>query len=329
MIVFSGVQPTGTLTIGNYFGAIRHFVSLQNDAKEAYYSIVDLHAITVPHNSKTLAAQTRNVARYYVASGLDPQKSVLFVQSHVSAHAELAWLFTCVVRFGELMRMTQFKEKGEGKDTVSAGLFTYPALMAADILLYQTTHVPVGEDQKQHLELTRDIAERFNRDFGQTFVVPEAFIPNIGKRIMALDDPTKKMSKSNPKDASRINLSDPPDVIRRKIRGAATDSDRKIRYDPEKKPGISNLLVLMSLATGVSIPDLEKQYAAASYKTFKEDVAEAIVAVVEPLRDRALELLDSEIDRLLAEGAERAEVKARATLARAQNRIGFLPRYRP
>ncbi|RKQ85622.1 tryptophan--tRNA ligase [Brockia lithotrophica] len=326
MIVFSGVQPTGTLTLGNYFGAIRHFVALQDVAKEAYYSIVDLHAVTVPHDPSALAAQTRNVARYYVASGLDPRKSVLFVQSHVPAHAELAWILTCVVRFGELMRMTQFKEKSEGRDTVSAGLFTYPALMAADILLYQTTHVPVGEDQKQHLELTRDLAERFNRDFGPTFVVPEALIPPVGARIMSLDDPTKKMSKSNPNDASRINLSDPPEVIRRKIRRATTDSGQEIRYDPEQKPGISNLLVLMSLSTGIPIPELESRYAGASYKTFKEDVAEAIVSVVEPLRDRALELLDSEVDRLLAEGAERAEAKARVTLALARERMGFLPR---
>lgn len=255
--VLSGVQPTGDIHIGNYVGAMMHFVELQQD-HECYFCIVDLHALTVPQDPEELRNKTYELAGIYLAIGLDPEKSTIFVQSQVSAHAELAWLLSCMAYFGELSRMTQFKDKSKGKENVSVGLFTYPALMAADILLYQADYVPVGNDQKQHLELTRDLAERFNNRFGETFVLPEPLIADVGARIMSLTDPTKKMSKSDADENGRINLLDSPDVVKKKIMRAITDSESVIRYDPENKPGVSNLLSLYSVMSGLSIPDLEK-----------------------------------------------------------------------
>lgn len=325
VIIFSGVQPSGELTLGNYLGAIRQFVDLQNRGAAAYYSVVDLHATTVEHDPRRLAEYTRMVAKLYVASGIDPERSVIFVQSHVPAHSELAWILMCLARTGELNRMTQFKEKGRGSESVAVGLYTYPVLMAADILLYRTTHVPVGEDQKQHLELTRDLAERFNRTYGETFVLPEPLIPDVGARIMALDDPTKKMSKSNPNPNSRIGLLDPPELIERKIMRAVTDSEGTVRYAPEEKPGISNLLAILSLSSGIPIAELERRYAGVGYGAFKRDVAQAVVEALRPIQAAYAALSDDAIERVLADGAERARAVAEATLAEVKARFGYLP----
>ncbi|MDI3256519.1 MAG: tryptophan--tRNA ligase [Kyrpidia sp.] len=324
MRVFSGMQPSGTPTLGNYLGAMRHFVEIQDQA-ECYYCVVDLHAVTVPQEPAALHRQSRQLSALYIAAGIDPARSVLFLQSHVPAHTQLGWLMECLVHYGELGRMTQFKEKSEGKDGVSAGLFTYPALMAADILLYRATHVPVGEDQKQHLELTRDLAERFNKRYGETFVIPEPLIPKVGGRIMSLDDPTKKMSKSNANPGSYISLLDEPDDIRKKIRRAVTDSEAEVRFDPERKPAVSNLLTIYSLCADTPIPDLEKKYAGVGYGPFKQDLAEAVVARLEPLQQRYRELVDSpELDRLLADGAARARATAEPNLRSAMEHMGFV-----
>lgn len=322
--VLSGIQPSGTLTIGNYLGAMKHFVELQDEA-DCLFCIVDLHAITVPQDPQELRHNSRSLAALYLAAGIDPKKSVLFVQSHVPAHAELGWILQCIAYYGELSRMTQFKDKASRHEVVTAGLFTYPALMAADILLYQADLVPVGEDQKQHLELTRDVAERFNSRFGETFVIPEPMIPKVGGRIMSLEDPSKKMSKSDASEGAYISMLDDPDVIRRKIMRAVTDSEREVRYDPERKPAISNLLTIFSLFSGRSIEDLEKEYHDAGYGTFKNALAEVVVEALRPIQQRYHEWMNSpDLDRVLREGAEKASALAAPTIAKVKERVGFL-----
>ncbi|HHV55647.1 MAG TPA: tryptophan--tRNA ligase [Firmicutes bacterium] len=327
--VFSGVQPSGSLTIGNYLGALRHFTRLQYEA-DCYFCVVDLHALTVPQDPEELYQNTLNTARLFVACGVDPKQATIFVQSHVPAHTTLSWLMECNTYYGELRRMTQFKDKAAKHDVVTAGLFTYPALMAADILLYQTDEVPVGEDQRQHLELTRDIAMRMNNRFGPLFKVPEPYIApkTAGGRIMSLQNPAEKMSKSSDDPRSYIALLDPPDVVRKKIRSAVTDSGREIRYDPEEKPALSNLLVIYSLATGESIDSLEERYRNSGYGQFKADLAEAVVELLAPIQERFRELSEpGVIENILAEGADRAERVAAETLARVQAAMGLVPRH--
>lgn len=329
--IFSGIQPSGQITLGNYLGALKQFVALQPQDQEhgavepePYYCIVDLHAITVPQDPAQLRARILDLAALYLAVGLDPKRSTLFVQSDVSAHAELGWLLQCVAYMGELSRMTQFKEKSEGKESILTGLYTYPVLMAADILLYQTDVVPVGDDQKQHLELTRDLAERFNTRFGDTFTVPEVMTLEQGARIMSLDDPTKKMSKSNPNPQSRVELLDTPAEIRKKFSRAVTDSDREIRYDTVAKPAVSNLLVIYSLTTGESIESICEQYATKGYGDFKKGLAEAVVSHLEPIQQRYREIRTSgEVQRVLREGAERASAVADKTMHTVRERMGI------
>lgn len=324
--IFSGVQPTGNVHIGNYLGAILQFVRLQDEAEEAFYCIVDLHAVTVPHDPHQLREKTLEIAKIYMAAGLDPKRSTLFVQSHVPEHAELGWILQCVARVGELNRMTQFKEKAEGKDTVSVGLYTYPALMAADILLYHTTHVPVGEDQKQHLELTRDLAERFNKQYGPLFTLPEPIIGEVGARIMALDEPEKKMSKSAKNEMSRILILDAPEMIRKKILRAVTDTDTEIRFDPERKPGISNLLSIYSLFADIPISELEKRYKGVQYGAFKKDLAEILIDSLSKIRERVEGLSDEEVEEVLREGAIKAHETAEKTMNQVKELFGFLAR---
>jgi tryptophanyl-tRNA synthetase len=324
--VLSGVQPSGGLTLGNYLGAIRNFVQLQHQA-DCYFCIVDLHALTVPQDPKELYKNTLDLARLYVAAGIDPEKATIFVQSHVPAHAQMGWLMECTAYFGELRRMTQFKDKSKKQEMVTTGLFTYPALMAADILLYQTTHVPVGEDQKQHLELARDLAIRLNHRFGDFLTVPEPYIPprKAGGRIMSLTDPTRKMSKSLEDPNGNIYLLDSPDVIRNKIKRAVTDLGREVRYDEKNKPGISNLMVILSLCTGMSLDEISSKYD--GYGQFKKDVAEAVVATLEPIQKRFHELSEpGVIEEILARGAHRAEQVASRTLADLHDRLGLVPR---
>jgi tryptophanyl-tRNA synthetase len=322
--VLSGIQPSGALTIGNYIGAMRQFVQLQHEA-DCLFCVVDLHAVTVPQDPKMLRSRSREVAALYLAVGIDPSKANIFIQSHVPAHAELGWLMETLVHFGELERMTQFKDKSEGKEGISASLFTYPALMAADILLYQTTHVPVGDDQKQHLELTRDLAQRFNNRFGETFVIPEPLIQKVGGRVMSLDNPTKKMSKSDPNAGSYILLLDPPDVIRKKLSRAVTDSEMSVRYDWDTKPAISNLLEIYSLCSDETIESIEKRYEGQGYGAFKKDLAEVIVNKLTPIQERYNQLIKSdELDRVLREGAMKVAELAEPTLRQVKDRMGFL-----
>jgi len=324
--VFSGVQPTSELHLGNYLGAIRRFVELQ-DEMDCVYSIVDLHAITVPKEPAALKENSLKLAALFMAVGLDPDRIILFLQSQVRAHSELAWLLQCVTYTGELNRMTQFKEKSQGKETVSVGLYTYPALMAADILLYDTNYVPVGNDQKQHLEFTRNIAERFNSRFGETFVIPEPLIANIseGARIMALDDPEKKMSKSNPNPYSKINLLDSPSKIKKSIMKAITDSDSEIRYDWEEKRGISNLMTIHSVMSGQTIKEIEKTYANSGYGTFKKDLTEIVVDSLSPIQKKYEEIRKSgEVETAMKNGAEKASSIADEVVMRAKKRMGFV-----
>lgn len=322
--VFSGVQPSGNLTIGNYIGALRQFVALQHEA-DCLYCIVDLHALTVAQDPVALREQILNLAALYLAIGLDPQKITLFIQSHVPAHAELAWLLQCTSYMGEMSRMTQYKDKSRGQAQVSVGLFTYPALMAADILLYQADLVPVGEDQKQHVELTRDIAIRFNHRYGETFRVPEVMIPKIGARIMGLDDPGRKMSKSSANPASYIALLDPPTTIRKKLARAVTDSEASVRFDPGAKPAISNLMAIYSQLAGLSLAELEQRYAGWGYGRFKADLADVVSAALAPVRERYQELRPSgELRRVLGEGAQRAAALAAPTLRSAMEKMGLV-----
>ncbi|TZE82914.1 tryptophan--tRNA ligase [Calorimonas adulescens] len=321
--VLSGVQPTGDIHIGNYVGAMMHFVELQQD-HECYFCIVDLHALTVPQDPEELRNKTYELAGIYLAIGLDPEKSTIFVQSQVSAHAELAWLLSCMAYFGELSRMTQFKDKSKGKENVSVGLFTYPVLMAADILLYQADYVPVGNDQKQHLELTRDLAERFNNRFGETFVLPEPLIADVGARIMSLTDPTKKMSKSDADENGRINLLDSPDVVKKKIMRAITDSESVIRYDPENKPGVSNLLSLYSVMSGLSIPDLEKKYEGCGYGILKKDLVDVVNEKLKAIQDMYYGFSRGELEMILRKGREKAEAVAEKTLHDVKSKMGLV-----
>jgi len=323
--VFSGVQPTGQIQLGNFI-TMQKFVKLQ-ETHDCFYCIVDLHSITVPQDPKELHKNSLELAALYVALGIDPKKSTLFLQSQVSAHAELAWLLQCNTYMGELSRMTQFKDKSAGKKAFSTGLFTYPVLMAADILLYDTDYVPVGNDQKQHLELTRDIAQRFNNKFGETFVVPEPMISKVGARIMSLDDPTTKMSKSNPNVHSKISVLDPPNKIKKTIMKATTDSDGIVKYDVENKPGISNLLTIYSVLSDYSIEELEAKYEGCGYGDFKKDLVEVVQNALAPIQQRYHEILDSgEILEILKEGAEKAEKVAAPILNKTKEALGFVPR---
>jgi len=324
--VFSGIQPTGAAHIGNYFGAIRSWVDNQ-DEHEAFYCIVDLHSLTLPWDPKALAEATVSKGAELLACGIDPDRSVLFVQSHVPEHAELAWVLSCVARMGELRRMVQFKEKSKGEtESVGVGLFTYPVLQAADVLLYRAHGVPVGEDQRQHIELMRDIGQRFNSLLGKTFVLPEAWIPPAGARIMALDDPTQKMSKSAERPASMVQLVDAPDAIVKKVKSAVTDSGREIRAD-EDKPALTNLLTIFSVATGEPIAGLEERFTGAGYGDFKSALAEALVERFRPIRERYEELMadPAETHRLLAAGAAAASGVARRTMSDVRARCGLAP----
>lgn len=324
--VLSGIQPSGQLTLGNYIGALRNFVLLQHE-HECYFMVVDLHAITVPQEPEALREQSESVASLFIAAGIDPGKSAVFLQSHVPAHAELGWLLTTQTYMGELERMTQFKDKSEGKQSIGAGLFVYPALMAADILLYNADLVPVGDDQKQHLELTRDLAHRFNTKYGDEFTIPEPYIPQVGARIMSLDDASKKMSKSNPNPGSYIALLDAPDVIRKKIARATTDSGRDIRFDPVNKPEISNLMTIYANCSNMSLDQIERHYEGQGYGPFKKDLAEQVVGVLEPLQQRYRDIRESgEIRRILKDGAERVSEVANRTVSQVKEKMGFLPR---
>lgn len=321
--VFSGIQPSGTVTLGNYLGAMKHFVDMQED-NQCYFCIVDQHAITQPQDRLKLRENIRSLAALYLAVGLDPEKAVLFVQSEVPAHAQLGWMMQCVAYIGELERMTQFKDKSSGKEAVSASLLTYPPLMAADILLYGTNVVPVGEDQKQHLELTRDLAERFNKKYNDIFTVPEVKIPKEGARIMSLTDPTSKMSKSNPNPKSYITILDEPQTIRKKIKSAVTDTEGTVRYDKEQKPGIANLLTIYSVFTGESIESLCEKYQDKGYGDFKADLAEVVVNALTPIQERYHELLQSdELDVILDNGAKRANAQAVRMLHKAERAMGL------
>ena len=321
--IFSGAQPTGNLHIGNYLGALRNWVGLQHEY-ESFFCIVNLHAITLPQDPKHLAEKTRELARIYLAAGIDPKVSVIFIQSDVPAHAELAWILNCVTRIPELERMTQFKDKAKKqREQVGAGLLTYPTLMAADILLYQTDLVPVGHDQKQHLELTRDLAQRFNRDYGDTFTLPDVFIPKVGAKIAALDDPSKKMSKSEENDNSRINMLDDADTVRRKFRRAVTDSGSEIRFD-ESRPGVTNLLSVYQIMTGRAPAEIEAHFEGKGYGKLKEEVAEATVEYLRPFRERVLAITDEELNRVLADGRDRARSIAGETLRRVYERLGIV-----
>jgi tryptophanyl-tRNA synthetase len=326
--LFSGMQPTyDSLHLGNYLGALVQWVAMQ-DTHDAVYCVVDLHAITVEVAPDRLRERTRRTAAQYLAGGVDPTRSILFVQSHVPEHAQLAWVLGCITGFGEAARMTQFKDKSakQGSERASVGLFTYPILQAADIVLYDADQVPVGEDQRQHLELTRDLAQRFNTRFGPTLRVPEPYIVASTGKICDLQEPTSKMSKSSASQAGVVDLLDEPGAIAKKIKSAVTDAERSIRYDPETKPGVSNLLTIYSALTGQAIQELEDAYSGKGYGDLKGDLAEVVLGVAEPFRERTLGLLDDpeSLDALLAEGADRARTLASATLARVFDRVGFL-----
>jgi len=322
--IFSGIQPSGDPHIGNYSGGFRQYAQTQEQG-EAVFCIVDLHAITLQHDPAALRDGTYDIAAMLFATGIDPERSVVFVQSHVTAHAEAAWLLSSVAGYGQLGRMTQFKEKAAEEDFVSAALFTYPVLMAGDILLYQTDIVPIGDDQRQHLELSRDIAQRFNSRYGETFVVPEGVYPETGGRVMNLQEPSVKMSKSRGAESGTVLMLDPPETVHKKVRSAVTDSGSEVRYDPEEKPGISNLIELMTVVTGDSIQDVEARYDGSGYGQFKSDVADEIVALLEPIQARYAEVRGDqvELERLLAMGAEKARALSGPTLAQMYERIGF------
>jgi tryptophanyl-tRNA synthetase len=324
MRIFSGIQPTGVKHLGNYIGAIRQYVATQDDG-DAYFCIVDLHSITVTYDPDDLRESTLSLAALLVAAGLDPEHCTLFVQSHLHEHAEAAWLLGSVASFGELRRMTQFKEKAEEQEFVSAGLFTYPVLQAADILLYQTDIVPIGDDQRQHVELSRDIAERFNARFGETLTVPKAVFAEVGARVMDLQEPERKMSTTGGTAQGTVLVLDPPEVIRRKVKTAVTDSGREVVRAAEK-PGITNLIEIMSVATGEPPETIETRYDGQGYGAFKEDVAEAVVALFDPIRTRYEELRadPEELSRLLDRGAEKARAVSAPTLELMYDRMGFV-----
>lgn len=327
MRMISGIQPSGNITLGNYLGAIKNFVSMQNELKDLdiLIFIADLHAITVPQDRLTLKTNIKSLAAIYLACGLNPEKMHMFIQSEVPAHTQLSWILECNSYIGELERMTQYKDKKVKQVAgVSSGLLTYPALMAADIILYDSNLVPIGIDQKQHLELARNLAERFNAKYGETFVVPEPYLPKVGAKIMSLTDPTKKMSKSDQNPKSYISLLDAPEVIKKKIKSATTDSDATIKYDMENKPGISNLLMIHSCISGLSIEDLEKKYQNSSYADFKEDVANIVLEELLPIQKRYNELLVSkELDVILDQGRDYANYLAQKKLAKVYHKVGL------
>ncbi|MCM3493737.1 MULTISPECIES: tryptophan--tRNA ligase [Paenibacillus] len=322
--LLSGIKPSGDLNIGGYGGSLRQYVKLQHEY-DSYFFVPDLHAVTVYQDPKELHQRSRDIAALYIASGIDPDKATIFLQSQVPEHAQLGWLLETQAHFGELKRMTQFKEKSAGQDTVSSALFTYPVLMAADVLLYQATHVPVGDDQKQHLELTRDVAERFNNRYGRTFTMPEPIIQDIGSRVMGLDDPSKKMSKSNPNRNSCIHMMDTPEDIRKKFSKAVTDSDGQVRYDWENKPAVSNLIEIYSVFSEEEIPFIEKRYEGQGYGTFKKELAEVVIEKLQPIQEKFHQIVNSsELDRILMDGAKRASETAGTTLLAAKKAMGFV-----
>ncbi len=326
--IFSGVQPSGNLTIGNYLGAIRNWIPMQ-DEFECLYCVVDLHTLTVRQNPAELRQRSLNLLALYMACGLDPQKCILFLQSHVSAHSELAWILNCYTYMGELNRMTQFKDKSaKHADNINAGLFTYPVLMAADILLYQTELVPIGQDQKQHLEIARDIAERFNNVYGDTFTIPEPYIPKIGAKIMSLQEPEKKMSKSDENENAYVFILDKEDAILRKFKRAVTDSEREIRYDEVNKPGVSNLISIYSAVTGKTFSDIEKEFDGRSYGDLKEVVGQSVAEMLRPVQQKYNDLTANKdyLNSILKENSEKAAYMARKTLSKVQRKIGLLPR---
>lgn len=322
--IFSGIKPSGDLTLGNYIGAIKNFVELQ-DHYQCYFCVVDLHAITVSQDRQELKRRIKDIAALYIACGIDPNKAIIFIQSEVSAHAELSWLLECNTYIGELNRMTQYKDKliKAGTDGLSCGIYTYPVLMAADILLYDANLVPVGEDQKQHIEITRDIANRFNNKYGETFNIPNPFLPEVGARIMDLQDPSKKMSKSD-NDKGCILLLDDPNIIRKKILSAVTDSDRVIKYDKIKKPGISNLLTIYAAITSKTIANLEEQFKGCNYGDFKKALALEVVNFITPIQERFSAIRHSpSLDEILDQGRESASVIAQKKLLKVKKRIGL------
>lgn len=324
--IFSGIQPSGELTLGSYMGAIKNWVALQ-DEYDCLYCIVDMHAITVRQDPALLRKRSVNQLAQYIACGLDPQKNIMFIQSHVPQHAELGWILGCYTQFGELSRMTQFKAKSaQHADNITSGLFTYPVLMAADILLYQADLVPVGEDQKQHVELTRDIAQRFNGVYSDTFVLPEPFIPKMGARLMSLDDPTTKMSKSLPDGC--VNLMDPPEVIMKKFKRAVTDCETAVKFDKVNKAGISNLLTIYCTATGKTMAEAEAEFAGQGYGVFKPAVGEAVVELLRPIREESERIMADKayLESVYREGAQRAQYLANKTLSKVQRKIGFAAR---
>lgn len=326
-VIFSGIQPSGDLTLGNYLGALKNWVKLQ-DQYECYFCVVDLHAITVKQEPKDLRKRTLELLAIYIATGIDPEKNTLFIQSHVPAHSECAWLLTCSSYMGELGRMTQYKDKSKkAGDNIGVGLFTYPVLMAADILLYQTDLVPVGKDQTQHLELARDLADRFNKVYSPTFKVPDGYIPEAGAKIMSLQDPARKMSKSDDNPNSYILMMDDPDTIRRKVNRAVTDSLGVVKYCDEQ-PGVKNLMTILGCITGMTKEEIEAKYEGKGYSEFKSDVAEAIVKELEPIQNRVNDLLvnKKELEEIYTRGAEKAEYVSRKTLRKMQKKIGFIPR---
>ena len=325
-VMLSGIKPSGELTLGSYLGAIRNWAERANDY-DCYYFMADLHAITVRQNPADLRRRTLEQLAQYIACGLDPQKNTLFIQSHVHEHAELGWVLNCYAMFGELSRMTQFKDKAaKNAENINGGLFTYPSLMAADILLYQPDFVPVGEDQKQHVELTRDIANRFNGIYGETFKIPQPFIPKIGARVMSLVDPSKKMSKSENEDPGRIILMDKPEDILRRFKRAVTDSEAQVRFDPETKPGISNLMTIYSAATGSSFAQIEAEFACCGYGDFKQKVGEAVVELLRPIREESAKLMQDKayLESVYRDGAQRASHIARRTLSKVYRKVGFV-----
>lgn len=324
--VLSGVQSTGRLTLGNYFGAINNWVEMQEEY-DCYYMIANLHSLTVRNNPETLKNNTKKIIALYLAAGLDPQKNTLFIQSQVKEHAELSWILNCYTYMGELSRMTQFKDKSEKHaDNINAGLFTYPVLMAADILLYQADYVPVGVDQMQHLEITRDIAERFNKLYGKTFVIPEVYLGKVSSKIMGLQDPTAKMSKSATNLNDVIFLEDEPDLILKKFKKAVTDSENKVQYNPENKPGVSNLMQIYSSATGSTLKEIEKEFEGSGYGDFKTKVAEAVISKLEPIQNKYNYLLNNQgyLEEIYTRGAEKARELASKTLKDVKERIGIL-----
>ena len=329
-IIYSGIQPSGVLTIGNYIGALRNFKLLE-DEYECFYAIVDMHAITVRQDAAQLRKRTVELAALYIAAGLNPDKCLIYCQSQVSAHAELAWILNCFAYMGELQRMTQFKDKSaKNEENINAGLFTYPVLMAADILLYQSDLVPIGDDQKQHLELTRDLAQRFNNLYGDVFTVPEAYFGKIGSRVMSLQEPTRKMSKSDSED-TYISMLDKPEDIRRKIKRAVTDSDAEIRFDPENKPGVSNLLSIAAALSGRSIEATTAELAGKGYGDLKKTVVEIVIEAMAPIQKEYLKLMaDKEyVAGVLSRNAVTVASRALPTLAKAKKKVGYLPLNRP